>query len=80
MVTPFVPSPESIAKIIHQTGSRTKEIFFDPCDQYTIQGDLFSQVILNDSNVPTPIEDGAANMKVIDKVMESHKRGIWVKI
>jgi predicted dehydrogenase len=80
MTTPFVPSAESRAKIIHQTGSRTKEILFDPCDQYTIQGDQFSLAVLNDTDVPTPIEDAMANMKVIDKVMESHKKGIWVKI
>jgi len=80
MTTPFVPSAESRAKIIHQTGSRTKEILFDPCDQYTIQGDQFSLAVLNDTGVPTPIEDAVANMKVIDKIMESHKKGIWVKI
>ena len=80
MITPFVPSPESKAKIIHQIGSKTKEIIIDPCNQYTIQGDLYSQAIINDSNVPTPIKDAVANMKVIDKIMESHKKGIWVKI
>jgi predicted dehydrogenase len=80
MTTPFVPSAESRAKIIHQTGSRTKEILFDLCDQYTIQGDQFSLAVLNDTDVPTPIEDAVANMKVIDKIMESHKKGIWVKI
>lgn len=80
MVTPFVPSPETTAKIIHQAGSKTKEIVINPCNQYTIQGDQFSLAILNDSEVPTPIEDAVANMKVIDKIMESHKKGIWVKI
>ena len=80
MENPFVPSPESKTKIKHRVGPRTKEIIFEKCNQYTIQGDLFSQAILNDSNVPTPIEDGVANMKVIDKIIESHKKGTWVKI
>jgi predicted dehydrogenase len=80
MVTPFVPSPETRAKIIHQAGSKTNEILFDPCNQYTIQGDQFSLAVLNDSEVPTPIEDTVANMKVIDKIMESHRKGIWVKV
>ena len=80
MVTPFVPSPENESKIMHQVGSQMKEIIFEPCNQYTIQGDLFSEAILNDSDVPTPIEDGVANMKVIDKIIESNKRGIWIKI
>jgi len=80
MPTPFVPSPESTSKIIHQVGSQTKEIVSEKCNQYTIQGDLFSKAILNDSTVPTPIEDGISNMKVIDKIIESHKKGTWIKI
>ena len=80
MPVPFVPSPESPSKIIYQAEPQTKEIVFEKCNQYTIQGDLFSQAILNDSDVPTPIEDGVANMKVIDKIIESHKKDTWVKI
>lgn len=80
MPTPFVPSPESKSKIMQQVGPRTKEIVFKACNQYTIQGDLFSKAILSDLNVPTHIEDGIANMKVIDKIIESHKKGTWIKI
>ncbi len=80
MPMPFVPSPESTSKIIHQVGPQTKEFVFEMCNQYTIQGDLFSKAILDDSKVPTPIEDGVANMKVIDKIFESYKNGTWVKI
>jgi predicted dehydrogenase len=80
MATPFLPSFESTSKIMHQVGSQMKEIIFEPCNQYTIQGDLFSQAILNDSNVPTSIEDGVANMKVIDKIIESYKKGTWIRI
>lgn len=80
MPTPFVPSSESTSKIIHQVGSGAKEFVFETCNQYTIQGDSFSQAILDDSKAPTPIEDGVANMKVIDKIIESYKKGTWVKI
>ncbi|MEJ2567658.1 MAG: Gfo/Idh/MocA family oxidoreductase [candidate division WOR-3 bacterium] len=80
MENPFIPPPESKNKIKYRIGPRTKEIVFEKCNQYTIQGDLFSQAILNDSNAPTPIEDGVANMKVIDKIIESHKKGTWIKI
>jgi hypothetical protein len=48
------------------------------CDQYTIQGDLFSKAILNDTDVPTPLEDAVANMKVIDALVESAKIRSWV--
>jgi hypothetical protein len=62
----------------HQRGNTTEEIVFDICDQYTIQGDLFSQAVLNDTPVPTPIEDAVANMKVIEAVVASGKRGTWI--
>jgi predicted dehydrogenase len=75
---PFIPRPDETCTIIHYSGSQRNEIFADPCDQYTIQGDLFSQAILNDTPVPTPLEDAVANMRVIDAVVESHKKGSWV--
>jgi predicted dehydrogenase len=48
-----------------------------PCDQYTIQGDLFSRAILDDGPVPVPIEDAVMNMAVIDAIMRSAKSGRW---
>ena len=47
-------------------------------DQYTIQGELMSQAILDDTPVPTPIADAVANMKVIEAVFESGRTGGWV--
>lgn len=39
---------------------------FEPCNHYTIQGDLFAKAVLNDSDVPTPLDDALKNMEVID--------------
>jgi predicted dehydrogenase len=61
-----------------QTQDQTEEISFPICDQYTIQGDLFSKAILNDTDVPTPLEDAVANMKVIDALVESAKIRSWI--
>ena len=77
---PFVLLPESKTKIIHNVGPERQEIIFEACNQYTIQGDMFSQAILTCSNVPTPINDAFANMKVIDKIFESSRRETWVEI
>ncbi len=54
-----------------------EEIQFDVCDQYGIQGDLFSRAILKNEPVPTPVQDAVANMKVIDAVIASHRSGQW---
>ena len=41
------------------------------CDQYTIQGDLFSRAILEDGDVPVSLEDAVKNMEVIEAVFRS---------
>jgi predicted dehydrogenase len=75
---PFNAPPDQPCRMWCQTRDQTEEISFPICDQYTIQGDLFSMAILNDTDVPTPLEDAVANMKVIDALVESAKSGSWV--
>ena len=77
---PFNAPPDKPARMWHQAGSEKQEIVFDICDQYTIQGDLFSQAISNNTDVPTPIEDAVANMRVIGAIRDSAKNSVWNKI
>ncbi len=72
--------PDKPCRIWLQRGSEIQEMVFEVCDQYTIQGDLFSQAILNDTPVPTPIEDSVANMKVLEALIQSDKTGQWEKL
>jgi predicted dehydrogenase len=65
---PFNPTADEPAKILLSHGDRKEEIVFDSCDQYTIQGDLFSLAILNDTPVPTPLQDAVDNMIVIERL------------
>jgi predicted dehydrogenase len=44
---------------------------FPVCDQYTLQGDQFSEAILTGGEVPTPLEDSIANMRVIEAIFAS---------
>ncbi len=74
---PFNPSPAQTCKIWYQHGGKIEEIMLEICDQYTIQGDLFSQSVLKDSPVPTPLEDAVANMRVIEAIIRSAKKGAW---
>src|SRR5262245_16489328 len=50
---------------------------FSVCDQYRIQGDLFSKAIRENSPVAIPLEDAIQNMKVIDAVFRSVNSGVW---
>ncbi len=47
------------------------------CDQYTVQGDLFSQSILEDKEPPIPLEQSIKNMAVIETIFRSAKSGKW---
>ena len=49
----------------------------ETCDQYTIQGDLFARAILDDTPVPTPIDDAIRNMDVIEAIFASGRSGGW---
>ncbi len=47
------------------------------CNQYTIQGDLFSKAILDNTGVPEPLEDAVRNMECIEAVFRSARTGQW---
>lgn len=75
---PFNAPTDRPCRIWHQRGNQIEEMVFPIANQYTIQGDLFSLAILNNTNVFTPLEDAVANMRVIDAVLQSAKSGAWV--
>jgi predicted dehydrogenase len=59
------------------TGSGVTVEEFAPCDQYTIQGDLFSRAIREGAAPPVPLEDSLKNMAVIDAIFRSAETGKW---
>ena len=50
---------------------------FEPCDQYTLQADAFSEAIRLDKPFDHPIADAVANMRVIDALLRSEASGRW---
>ncbi len=82
---PFNAPPDRPTRIFVDVGGaldgstvRTEE--FAVCDQYTIQGDLFSRAILENGEVAMPIEESIRNMAVIDAVFESARTGAWISV
>jgi predicted dehydrogenase len=81
---PFNAPPNKTTRIFVDDGSDVggagiKVQTIPACDQYTIQGDVFSKAIFEDAEVPVPLEDAIANMAVIDAVFRSGESGKWEK-
>ncbi|MBC8181164.1 Gfo/Idh/MocA family oxidoreductase [candidate division KSB1 bacterium] len=77
---PFNAPHDKPTKMWLQNENQIDEIIFDICDQYTIQGDLFSLAIIKNTEVPTPIKDAVANMKVLEKIVESANKNCWLSL
>lgn len=67
--------PTRILVVDSDGRSETRE--FPICDQYTIQGDLFSRAVREGTAQPVPLEDALANMAVIDAAFRSAESGRW---
>jgi predicted dehydrogenase len=79
---PFNAPPDRPTRILLDDGSalggaNAETIEFGPCDQYTIQGDLFSRAVREGSEQPIPLEDAVGNMAVIDALFRSAESGRW---
>lgn len=77
---PFNAPPDKATRLWLRTSEKTDEITFDICDQYTIQGDLFSKAIIDNTEVPTPLEDALNNMLVIEAIFKSSETGKWIEL
>lgn len=82
---PFNAPPDKPTRIFIDDGSelagrKARMEEFPICDQYTIQGDVFSQAIQEDLPVPVPLEDAVANMAVIDAVLAAGDSGAWQSV
>jgi predicted dehydrogenase len=77
---PFNAPPDRPCRLWLQCEEEIEEISFDVCDQYTIQGDLMAQAILENQPVPTPISDAIGNMRVIEALFASAKENGWISL
>jgi predicted dehydrogenase len=79
---PFNAPVDRPARIFISDGQNTagagREIReFPICNQYTIQGDRFSQSIREETSQPIPLEEAVKNMAVIDAIFRSGESGRW---
>ena len=74
---PVNAPPDRPSRMWHQRGPSITEIVLEACDQYTVQGDLFARAILDNTPVPTPLDDAVGNMRTIEAVLASARAGAW---
>jgi predicted dehydrogenase len=58
-------------------GSGVEAVTFEACDQYSIQGDLFSRAVRKEGEPAIPLEDAVSNMRVIEALFRSADSGRW---
>jgi predicted dehydrogenase len=51
------------------TAPATRTLTFEAVDQYSIQASSFARAVLDDTEVPVPVEDAIANAKVIEAIL-----------
>jgi len=79
---PFNAPPDRPTRIFIDNG---QDVFgsgittetFPASDQYTVQGDAFSRAVLENTEVPVPLEDAIENMAVIEAIFQSASTGQW---
>jgi predicted dehydrogenase len=76
---PFNAPNDRPCVVRYAAGTEFHSINCEICDQYTLQGDTFAQAILNDTPVPTPIEDAVRNMEVIEAIVASGRTNAWIE-
>ena len=77
---PFNALPNGPHRLWHKRGSSLTTYDVGHHDQYTTQGDLLSRAILDDTPVPTPLDDAVGNMRVIDALFKSASERGWVHL
>lgn len=75
---PFNAPPDKPTRLWLHDRTGTNTVTFDVCDQYTIQADAFARAVLENTTVPTDLDDAVANMKVIDSILRSADEKGWV--
>jgi predicted dehydrogenase len=77
---PFNAPPDKPTKLWLHSNTGTEEFIFDIVDQYTLEADAFAKAVLENTPVPTPLQDGINNMKVIEAIFESSKEKAWKEL
>ena len=82
---PFNAPPDRPCRIFVGDGSdplgvSAKIIEVPVCNQYLIEVEAFSRAIVDETDVPLPLEDSLANLRVVDAVRRAAQSGQWERV
>ena len=77
---PFTPPFDAPARVWLHTADETRQLDSPAANQYQRMGEAFADAVISGAEVPTPLEDAYANLKVIDAVFQSGELGRWVSL
>jgi len=85
IVIPFNAPPDTPTALLVDTGatmdtSLARREIIPACDQYTEEAEAFALAVLGRQPLPYGIEDAIRNMRVLDAIFESERRGAWVDV
>jgi predicted dehydrogenase len=56
-------------------GSSAQTEVLPPCDQYALEGEVFSRVVRGEAALPYGVDDAIMNMRVVDALFRSETSG-----
>ena len=82
---PFNPPPDHAVRLFVDDGrdlrgSGVETITVEPVNQFTLQGERFSEAVRGRGSVPVPLEDAVANMAVLDALFRAADTGRWERV
>ena len=80
VILPFNAYPDVPLALEVSTSLGTRRIESAAADQYAAMFAAFSRSLRSGAPAPTPIEDGIANMAVIDALFRSEQSGRWERV
>ncbi len=80
IILPFNAYPDVPLSLEVSTSLGTRTVVAGPTDQYAAMFSAFGRALRSGAPAPTPIEDGIANMAVIDSLFRSEKSGTWASV
>jgi predicted dehydrogenase len=78
--TPFTPPLSGPARAWLHTEQEARQLVSPAANQYQLMGEAFAEAVQAGTEVPTPLSDAWANLRVVDAVFASGEQGSWVRL